>query len=221
MTKPPTRSRTARRPPPEQGRKRAAVARSRARILASTVELLAQVGPNAAFEQIAKHAGVATSTLYQHFPDGEALRTAASLHVHHDWEQWMLATVASVSGDLEKLSLSARLFLRSGQTHPNYGRMTAYFLGPIVEQLPLHTNTITSHIHALAAKHLIATDHLQERTAAFVNCLFGGLVGQLRHEDAARADYDVELALGLLGVPPAHAKFLAHTKLPPLTKPKV
>jgi len=99
--------------------------------------------------------------------------------------------------------------------------MTAYFLGPIVEQLPLHTNTITSHIHALAAKHLIATDHLQERTAAFVNCLFGGLVGQLRHENPARADYDVELALGLLGVPPAHAKFLAHTKLPPLTKSKV
>jgi hypothetical protein len=24
-----------------------------------------------------------------------------------------------------------------------------------------------------------------------------------------------------LGVPPTHAKFLAHTKLPPLTKPKV
>lgn len=220
MTKPPTRSKKAQKPPPERGRKRAAFARSRARILASTVELLAQVGQSATFEQVATHAGVATSTLYQHFTDGEALRSAALMFAHDDWEQWMLATVAPVSGDLEKLSLSARLFLRSGQTHPNYGRMTAYFLGPIVEQLPLHTNTITSHIHALAAKHLIATDHLQERTAAFVNCLFGGLVGQLRHENPARADYDVELALGLLGVPPAHAKFLAHTKLPPLTKPK-
>ena len=220
MVKARTRSKTVRKLPPEQGRKRAAFARSRARILASTVELLAQVGPSATFEQIATHAGVATSTLYQHFPDGEALRTAASLHVHNDWERWMQAVIAPVSGDLEKLSLSARLFLRSGKTHPNYGRMTAFFLGPIVEQLPLHTNTITSHIRALAAKDLIATDHLEERIDAFAVCLFGALISQLRHENLARADYDVELALGLLGVPPAQARFLAHTKIPPLTKPK-
>lgn len=220
MTKPSARPKTVRRLPPDQGRKRAAFARSRARILASTVELLAQVGQSATFEQVATHAGVATSTLYQHFTDGESLRSAALMFAHDDWEQWMLTTVAPVSGDLEKISLSARLFLRSGQTHPNYGRMTAHALGPIAAQLPLLAQPITSHIRALATKHLIATDHLQERTDAFTACLFGALIGQLRHENPARADYDVELALGLLGIPPAHAKFLAHTKLPAFTKPK-
>ena len=220
MVKAVSRSKAARRPSPEQGRKRAAFARSRARILASTVELLAQAGKSPTFEQVAAHAGVATSTLYQHFADREALVTAALMFARDDWEQWMLATVALVPGDLEKISLSARLFLRSGQTHPNYGRMTARSLGRIAEQLPLLATTITMYIQALADKHLIATDRLEERTDAFTACLFGSLVTQLRKENPKRADTDVELALGLLGIPPAHAKLLAHTKLPPLTKSK-
>ena len=215
-----TRSKTARKRPPEQGRKHAAFARSRAHILASSVELMAQVGPSATVEQVAAHAGVATSTLYQHFTDREALFTAALVFAQNDWEQWMIAAVAPVPGDLEKLSVSTRLFLRAGQTHPNYGRMTAYSLGPIAEQLPLFTKSIRDHIQALAAKHLIATDRLEERTDAFTACLFGALITQFRKENPKRADTDVELALGLLGIPPSHAKLLAHTKLPPLTKPK-
>ena len=51
-----TRSKAARKRPPEQGRKHAAFARSRAHILASTVELMAQVGPSATVEQVAAHA---------------------------------------------------------------------------------------------------------------------------------------------------------------------
>jgi len=215
------RSKAARRLPPERGRKHAAFARSRAHILSATGELLAQVGPSATMEQVAAHAGVATTTLYQHFTDRDALFTAALVSALVDWEQWMLATVAPVSGDLEKLCLSARLFLRSGQTHPNFGRMTARSLGSVAEQLPLFSKSITSHIHGLATKHLIATDRLQERIDAFAVCLVGALIVQFRQENSTRADSDIELALGLLGIPPAHAKQLAHTKLPPLTKPKV
>jgi len=217
MAKSRTRTAAARKRPPEQGRKHAAFARSRAHILASTVELMAQVGPSATVEQVAAHAGVATSTLYQHFTDREALFTAALVFAQTEWEQWMLAAIAPVPGDLEKLSLSTRLFLRSGQTHPNYGRMTAYSLGPIAEQLPLFTKSIRDHIQALAAKHMVATDRLQERIDAFTACLFGALIVQFRTANLARADNDIELALGLLGISPVRAKELAHAKLPSLT----
>ena len=220
MAKARTRTAAARKRPPEQGRKHAAFARSRAHILASTVELMAQVGPSATVEQVAAHAGVATSTLYQHFTDREALFTAALVFAQAEWEQWMLAAVAPVPGDLEKLSLSTRLFLRSGQTHPNYGRMTAYSLGTIAEQLPLFTKSIRDHIQALAAKKLIATDRLQGRIDAFTACLFGALITQFRKASPTQADSDIELALGLLGIPPARAKELAHATLPPLTKRK-
>ena len=57
-----TRSKTARKRPPEQGRKHAAFARSRAHILASTVELMAQVGPSATVEQVAAHAKMLAHT---------------------------------------------------------------------------------------------------------------------------------------------------------------
>jgi len=218
MAKSRTRTAAARKRPPEQGRKHAAFARSRAHILASTVELMAQVGPSATVEQVAAHAGVATSTLYQHFTDREALFTAALVFAQTEWEQWMLAAIAPVPGDLEKLSLSTRLFLRSGQTHPNYGRMTAYSLGPIAEQLPLFTKSIRDHIQALAAKKLITSDRLQGRIDAFTACLFGALIVQFRQASPARADNDIELALGLLGISPVRAKELAHATLPPLTK---
>ena len=213
-----TRTIAARKRPPQQGRKHAAFARSRAHILASTVELLAQVGPSATVEQVAAHAGVATSTLYQHFADREELFTAALVFAQTEWEQWMLAAVAPVAGDLERLSLSTRLFLRSGQTHPNYGRMTAYSLGPIAEQLPLFTKSIRDDIQALAAKRMVATDRLQERIDAFTACLFGALIVQFRKANPTRADNDIELALGLLGITPSRAKELAHATLPPLTK---
>jgi AcrR family transcriptional regulator len=181
---------------------------------------MAQVGPSATVEQVAAHAGVATSTLYQHFTDREALFTAALVFAQNDWEQWMLAMVAPVPGDLEKLSVSTRLFLRAGRTHPNYGRMMAYSLGPIAEQLPLFTKSIRGHIQALAAKQLVATDRLQGRINAFTACLFSALITQFRQASPTQADNDIELALGLLGIPPARAKELAHATLPPLTKRK-
>jgi AcrR family transcriptional regulator len=80
MVRTPRRSNVARKLPPEHGRKRAAFARSRAHILLSTVEVLANLGPSATVEQVAAHAGVATSTLYQHFADREALFTAALVY---------------------------------------------------------------------------------------------------------------------------------------------
>ena len=215
-----TRTVASRKRPPQQGRKHAAFARSRAHILASTVDLMAQVGPSATVEQVAAHAGVATSTLYQHFTDREELFTAALVFAQTEWEQWMLTTVAPIAGDLEKLSVSTRLFLRSGQTHPNYGRMTAYSLGPIAEQLPLFTKSIRDHIQALAAKRMVATDRLQERIDAFTACLFGALIVQFRKANPTRADNDIELALGLLGITPSRARELAHAKLPPLTTRK-
>jgi AcrR family transcriptional regulator len=212
------RAKTSRKKPPEQGRKHAAFARTRAHILNATIELLGGIGPSATIEQVAAHADVAPSTLYQHFTDRQELFTAALVTGHAQWEEWMRTVVQQVPGDLERFALSGRLFLRASQTHPHYARMAAHSLGAIAEQMPLFSRHSGEFIRQLAQKRLIATDRVQQRIDAYTACLFGALIVQFRNENTARADDDIELALSILGVPAARAKALAHAPLPAIAK---
>ena len=212
------RAKATRKKPPEQGRKHAAFARTRTHILNATMELLGDVGPGATIEQVAAHANVAQSTLYQHFADRQELFTAALVTGHSKWEEWMLTVVQQVPGDLERVALSGRLFLRASQTHPHYARMAAHSLGAIAEQMPLFSRLSGEFIRQLAQKRLIATDRVQQRIDAYTACLFGALIVQFRNENTARADDDIELALSILGVPAARAKALAHAPLPAIAK---
>lgn len=66
---------------PAGSRLRADASRNRERILAAARETLVEVGPDAAFDEIARRAGVGNATLYRHFTDRRELLHHVTLSV--------------------------------------------------------------------------------------------------------------------------------------------
>jgi AcrR family transcriptional regulator len=122
------------------------MARSRAQIIAGAQEVLALVGPQATVDQIAEASNVATSTIYLHFRDRESLFAEALVTAHATWEKWAMGVAATLPRPLDQFVTMARLFVRGGSTHPQYGKMVAHSIGEIGAQLPNFTKGIGVHI---------------------------------------------------------------------------
>ncbi len=108
---------------------RADAAANRERIITAAMSLLADAGPEAGLEAVARRAGVGIATLYRHFPSREALAAAVyhhevdqltdladKLEAHVDpvaaLRQWLRATVAFVAtkkGMAAALALAVRM----------------------------------------------------------------------------------------------------------------
>ena len=188
--------------------------RSRAQIVAGAQVVLAEVGPNATIDQVAKASGMATSTIYLHFGDRDTLFTDALVTAHQAWERWAASAVSTIPEELDRFVTVSRLFIRAGTTHPLYGKMAAHSIAMIGSQLPRFTQQITAQIATLKRQGVITVEQLPLRSETFAACLFGALVSQLRSSNAKRADSTLEIALGLLGIEPRVARKLAHAPLP-------
>lgn len=203
---------------PPRSRKHAAMERTRAQIVAGAQVVLAELGPNATIEQVAKASTIATSTIYLHFSDRDTLFTEALASAHQTWERWATSAVSTVPKELDRFVTISRLFVRAGITHPVYGKLAAHSVGMIASQLPRFTQQITAQITTLEREGVVSANQLPLRSEAFATCLFGALVSQLRRTNAKRADTTVEIALGLLGIEPREARKLAHAPLPKMKR---
>jgi AcrR family transcriptional regulator len=203
---------------PPRSRKHAAMERTRAQIVAGAQVVLAELGPSATIDQVAKASTIATSTIYLHFSDREALFTEALANAHHAWERWAISTVSAIPEELERFVAISRLFVRAGITHPTYGKMIAHSVGMIASQIPRFTQQITAHIITLEREGEVSANQLPLRSEAFATCLFGALVSQLRRTNAKRADNAIEIALSLLEIEPRKARKLAHQPLPKMKR---
>lgn len=88
------------------------IARTRAAVFESTIELLAERGyDNLAIEGVAEHAGVAKTTIYRHWPTKEELVLGAVRSLKHPPE---VLDTGNVRDDLRALMRGLAAGLRSG-----------------------------------------------------------------------------------------------------------
>ncbi len=69
------------------GRQSAYVQRNRAALIKAALEVLAEIGPGATFEQLASHAQVSPTTIYKYFESKDALFGEALNQIWSDWVQ--------------------------------------------------------------------------------------------------------------------------------------
>lgn len=103
------------------GRANAPVARTptRARLLAATMELLAEDGYAAAsVGAITERTGVAAGTLYRHFPSKEALFVELFREVCNGEVEAMHAAAATHDAPLDQLAAALETFARRALVHP-------------------------------------------------------------------------------------------------------
>ena len=202
--------------PPEKGRKAASVLRNRIALLRSTQEVLADLGQSVTIEDIAEHAGVAVSTVYQHFADKDALISATMMFGFSEWFSAVQTKIEQSSDPLEKLVFPMRYFVRAKYTHPHHAQNMVNFFGLISGFLPLLQDDLTEHLKALKKAKLITCEDPVIAAKNIQSVLTFATVEQVTNPKATIKDADksVRVALSMIGLSATKARKLTESKLP-------
>ena len=197
------------------GRKSAYVARNRVALIKAAQHVLAEIGPDAGIEEFAEAAQISVSTIYKHFENKDALIDAAFVEAFSDWEAWAYEVSSKIKDPLEELVVPMRLFLRLKRTHPLYAGMSARNFPNLGKYLGTNTENLQLHVKELHHAKVINCDNIPIRIRSVSASLVAALGDQLFDPDAKENDADkaIEVILGLLSIPPAKAKKLAHSPL--------
>lgn len=197
------------------GRKAAYVARNRVALIKAAQQVLAEIGPEASIEEFAEAAQISVSTIYKHFENKDALIDAAFVEAFRDWEAWANEALGKIKDPLEELVAPMRLFLRLKRTHPLYAGMNARNFPNLGKYLGTNTENLELHVKELHHAKVINCDNTPIRIRSVSASLVAALGDQLFNPNAKESDGDIaiEVILGLLSIPQAKAKKLAHSPL--------
>ena len=197
------------------GRKSAYVARNRVALIKAAQHVLAEIGPDASIEEFAEAAQISVSTIYKHFENKDALIDAAFVEAFRDWEAWTDEALGKIKDPLEELVVPMRLFLRVKRTHPLYAGMIARNFPNLAKYLSTSTENLQIHVKELHAAKIITCENIPIRVRSISASLVAALGDQFFNPAARESDGDtaIEVILGLLSIPPAKAKKLAHSPL--------
>lgn len=104
------------------GRQAAYVARNRAALIKSALEILAEAGPHVTIEEIATYAQVSPTTLYKYFPSKDVLFKEALEQIWRDWVFWAYNGVPA-GESLEAVIGTARKLFWIKRTHPFFAKI--------------------------------------------------------------------------------------------------
>ena len=202
-------------PPAITGRKAAYVARNRVALIKAAQQVLAEIGPDASIEEFAEAAQISVSTIYKHFENKDALIDAAFVEAFRDWEAWTDEALGKIKDPLEELVVPMRLFLRVKRTHPLYAGMIARNFPNLAKYLSTSTENLQIHVNELHAAKIITCENIPIRVRSISASLVAALGDQFFNPAAKESDGDtaIEVILGLLSIPQAKAKKLAHSPL--------
>lgn len=99
--------------------------RSRGALLRAAQDLIASGATDLSVKAVAELAEVSPQTLYNQFPDKEALLAEAKASALVDFETYMLERGKGVTAPLEQFALNLRLFGRAPDTHPRFAAVIA------------------------------------------------------------------------------------------------
>jgi AcrR family transcriptional regulator len=181
-------------------------AATRDAIVAGTLSLVAEGGyAAAAMQDVARRAGVATGSLYRHFPSkGELLA-----RVFQEAADRELALVAEIAEDasrppLERLAAALETFARRALAAPRMAyALMAEPVDPAVEAARLDNKRAYQRVfaalldEAVAAKEIRALDS-QLAAAAIIGAFQEALIAPLARARTARGQADDALVAGLV-----------------------
>jgi len=113
------------------GRQDAYRARTRASLLNSAQEVMAEIGLGATIDDIAIQARVSPATIYNHFHSKEEYLQEALVQIWNEWLTWAYDGKSAV-GDLDTMLEVCRKMLRIDRDHTLIGRV----LGKTLKDAP-------------------------------------------------------------------------------------
>ncbi|MCX8530175.1 MAG: TetR/AcrR family transcriptional regulator [Rhodoluna sp.] len=191
------------------GRQDAYRARTRASLLKSAHQVLADIGLNATIEDLAKEAQVSPATIYNHFESKDEYLKEALNDIWLEWVTWAYDGRNQGEGIETKIDVCRRLF-RVNKTHTLLGRILAKTLNdsPFVIDA-LRPNAMQSFKTAVRKDGLDPQD-LDIRLELWAQAVAGIFQGVFvtKKFSPETADKALRISLAIWGIDAQHAEAL-------------
>jgi AcrR family transcriptional regulator len=188
--------------------------RNRLALIKSAQEVLADIGPEATVEQFVTHAGVSSTTIYNHFYNKETLFKEALAEAWREWIDWAHAGIPTDENFETMIDVCRKLF-RAAKTHPEFSRLISKSLsypGFVIAAVQADGLPALKKVARLAG---LTKSDFDKRTRLFSYCIAGILHGVHTTNELSPADADVSLgiALGIWNISPEKAKTIVSRPL--------
>ena len=198
------------------GRQAAYTARSRAALIESAQQVLAEIGPNATIEQLVEHAKVAPNTIYNHFESKEKLFSEALDQIWQEWLIWAYEGKRVGESFQAMITVFRKLFLVS-ETHPLLSSILKNNLGSPEFLIQAIQGEGLNDLKRSGVQGELSKEAFEQRGLLWSYCLVGILHGVhvTKTLSPSQADDALEIALTIWNLSPAKAKKLVSA---PITK---
>jgi AcrR family transcriptional regulator len=188
--------------------------RNRLALIKSAQEVLAEIGPEATVEQFVAHAGVSSTTIYNHFYNKETLFKEALAEAWREWIDWAHGGIPTDENFETMIDVCRKLF-RAAKTHPEFSRLISKSLsypGFVIAAVQADGLPALKKVARLGG---LTKSDFDKRTRLFSYCIAGILHGVHTTNELSPADADVSLgiALGIWNVSPEKAKSIVSRPL--------
>jgi AcrR family transcriptional regulator len=188
--------------------------RNRLALIKSAQEVLADIGPDATVEQFVAHAGVSSTTIYNHFYNKESLFKEALAEAWREWIDWAHGGIPADESLETSIDVCRRLF-RVAKTHPDFSRLISKALiNPSFVIQAVQADALPAVKNFSRLGHISKVD-FDKRLRLFSYCVTGILQGVLTTNELSPADADISLgiALSIWNVSPETAKTIVSRPL--------
>jgi AcrR family transcriptional regulator len=191
------------------GRQSAYTARTRAALIESAQQVLAEIGPHATIEQLVAHAKVAPNTIYNHFESKEKLFSEALDQIWQEWLIWAYAGKPVGESFQTMITVYRKLFL-VGETHPRLSSILKNNLGNPDFLIQTLQGEGLKALKKSGVQGELSKDAFEQRGLLWSYCLVGILYGVhvSKKLTPSQADQALEIALSIWNLSPAKAKKL-------------
>jgi AcrR family transcriptional regulator len=196
------------------GQRLSASERNRLALIKSAQEVLADIGPEATVEQFVAHAGVSSTTIYNHFYNKETLFKEALAEAWREWIDWAHGGIPADENFETMIDVCRKLF-RAAKTHPEFSRLISKSLAyPGFTIAAVQADGLPA-LKKVARLGGLNRSEFDKRTRLFSYCIAGILHGVHTTNELSPADADVSLgiALAIWNVSPENAKAIVSRPL--------
>jgi AcrR family transcriptional regulator len=190
-------------------RQAAYTARNRAALLKAGQEVLADIGPSATIEELAKHAQVSPTTIYKYFTSKEVLFAEAMSEIYQRWVIWAYNGKPR-GGSLETSLDTGRKLFWVKQSHPLFAKILHNTLRDPTFVIKANKNAGEAVFKNYAELGVLNKEDFDKRfilwSYAYVGILTSVHVTQ--ELSPTQAEESLGLALSIWGVSEAKAKKL-------------
>jgi AcrR family transcriptional regulator len=190
--------------------------RTRAALLDSARELLAEHGPGISVTSITERADVAAGSFYNYFADKQDILREAAREAFREFESWMIALTKSISDPVRRFAARLRIFGRMVDSHPDIARVVVQgTAGRLISDTGYSEAALPDAVAVAEVTGVRTPDEVPLVLTMLVGAGHGFLVARLHGEfEPDDADMLAEYGLTMLGVPPEEARAVCREPLP-------